>query len=45
MPYLYHNAIETSKTGVPMMRAMVLEFGEDANCTYLDKQYMYGDSY
>ncbi len=43
MPYLYRNAIETSKTGVPMMRAMVLEFGEDANCTYLDKQYMYGD--
>lgn len=44
MPYLYRNAIETSKTGVPMMRSMVLEFTEDRNCAYLDKQYMFGDS-
>ena len=44
MPYLYRNAIETSKTGVPMMRSMVLEFTDDPNCAYLDKQYMYGDS-
>ena len=34
MPYLYRNAIETAKTGVPMMRSMVLEFTE----------YMLGDS-
>ncbi len=44
MPYLYRNAVETSRTGVPMMRSMVLEFTEDLNCAYLDKQYMYGDS-
>lgn len=44
MPYLYRNAIETSRTGVPMMRSMVLEFTEDRNCAYLDKQYMFGDS-
>lgn len=44
MPYLYRNAMETSKTGVPMMRSMVLEFTEDRNCAYLDKQYMFGDS-
>lgn len=44
MPYLYRNAIETSVTGVPMMRSMVLEFTEDRNCAYLDKQYMLGDS-
>lgn len=44
MPYLYRNAIETSKTGVPMMRSMVLEFTQDKNCSYLDKQYMLGDS-
>lgn len=44
MPYLYRNAIETSKTGVPMMRSMVLEFTQDKNCAYLDKQYMFGDS-
>lgn len=44
MPYLYRNAIETSRTGVPMMRSMVLEFTEDRNCAYLDRQYMFGDS-
>jgi alpha-D-xyloside xylohydrolase len=44
MPYIYRNAVETSKTGVPMMRSMVLEFTEDRNCAYLATQYMYGDS-
>lgn len=44
MPYLYRNAIETSRTGVPMMRSMVLEFTEDRNCAYLATQYMLGDS-
>ena len=44
MPYLYRNAIETAKTGVPMMRSMVLEYTEDPTCSYLDKQYMLGDS-
>jgi alpha-D-xyloside xylohydrolase len=44
MPYLYRNAVETSKTGVPMLRSMILEFTEDRTCAYLDKQYMLGDS-
>lgn len=44
MPYLYRNAVETSRTGVPMMRSMVLEYTSDKNCAYLDKQYMLGDS-
>lgn len=44
MPYLYRNAVETAKTGVPMMRSMVLEFTEDRNCAYLASQYMLGDS-
>ena len=44
MPYLYRNAIETSRTGVPVMRSMVLEYTNDRNCAYLDKQYMLGDS-
>lgn len=44
MPYLYRNAINTSKTGVPVMRSMVLEFEGDPACGYLDKQYMFGDS-
>ena len=44
MPYLYRNAIETSRTGIPMMRSMALEFTEDKNCAYLANQYMLGDS-
>lgn len=44
MPYIYRNAIETSRTGVPMMRSMILEFEGDRSCEYLDTQYMFGDS-
>lgn len=44
MPYLFKTAVETSKTGIPTMRSMVLEFTEDRTCHYLDKQYMLGDS-
>ena len=44
MPYLYRAAVETSASGVPMMRAMTLEFPQDRNCDYLCSQYMLGDS-
>lgn len=43
MPYLYANAVMTHKTGVPMMRAMVLDFQEDNTCAFLDRQYMMGE--
>ena len=48
MPYLYSCAVETHRTGVPTMRAMVLEFPGDENpadipCADLDRQYMLGD--
>ncbi len=44
MPYIYSSAVMAHKTGVPTMRAMVLEFTDDKNTHYLDKQYMLGDS-
>lgn len=44
MPYLYKTAVITSKTGIPTMRSMVLEFTEDRTCHYTDRQYMLGDS-
>ncbi|MCD7708779.1 MAG: alpha-xylosidase [Clostridiales bacterium] len=44
MPYIYKTAVETSRSGIPTMRAMVLEFPDDRSCSYLDKQYMLGDS-
>lgn len=44
MPYLYSAAIEAANKGIPMMRAMLLEFIEDPNCDYIDRQYMLGES-
>jgi alpha-D-xyloside xylohydrolase len=44
MPYLWSEAVKTHETGVPMMRAMVLEFPEDRCAADLDTQYMLGDS-
>ena len=44
MPYLYRAAWEAHETGVPVMRAMMLEFPQDRNCDYLATQYMFGGS-
>lgn len=41
--YLLKMAQETHETGVPMMRAMVLEFPDDPTCEDIDTQYMLGD--
>ncbi len=45
IPYLYAQAVKTSRTGIPLMRSMALEFEDDPNCRYLDRQYMLGDSF
>ncbi|TYA12120.1 alpha-xylosidase [Paenibacillus faecis] len=45
MPYLYSTSVEATHTGVPVMRAMVLEFPEDPACETLDRQYMLGDAF
>ncbi|MEV0235004.1 alpha-xylosidase [Nonomuraea sp. NPDC050786] len=42
MPYLYGAAVEAVTDGLPMMRAMRLEFPADRGCDYLDAQYMLG---
>lgn len=44
MPYLYKTAVQASTLGIPTMRSMVMEFTEDKNTHYLDKQYMLGDN-
>ena len=43
MPYLFSAAVETHNTGVPAMRAMLLEFPDDIPCLDLDRQYMLGE--
>ena len=44
MPYLFEAACTSHHTGVPVMRAMPLEFPGDPACDTLDRQYMLGDS-
>ncbi|RYG35174.1 alpha-xylosidase [bacterium] len=44
MPYLWAKAVEAHRTGVPMLRAMHLEFPGDPACETLDRQYMLGDA-
>ncbi len=44
MPYLYSIASQAASNGLPMMRAMVLEFEGDPACEYLDRQYMLGEA-
>ncbi|NLP83107.1 alpha-xylosidase [Microbacterium sp. CFH 90308] len=42
MPYLYQLGVDASRTGVPLMRPMQLEFPDDPAAAYLDRQYMLG---
>jgi alpha-D-xyloside xylohydrolase len=43
MPYLFQAARQATDEGIPVMRAMVLEFPDDPACTTLERQYMLGD--
>lgn len=44
LPYIYDQAIKTSRTGIPLMRAMALEYPQDAKCSRLKEQYMFGSA-
>lgn len=44
MPYLYSMSVKAQKTGIPVMRPLILEFDQDPAVKYLDMQYMLGDS-
>ncbi|NLK09199.1 MAG: alpha-xylosidase, partial [Firmicutes bacterium] len=44
MPYVFSAALEAAQRGLPVMRAMFLEFPRDPGCDYLDRQYMVGES-
>ncbi|MED5019447.1 glycoside hydrolase family 31 protein [Paenibacillus chibensis] len=44
LPYVYAEAIHSSITGEPMMRAMAVEFPEDKAAAGLTAQYMFGGS-
>ena len=42
MPYIYNIAREAFDTGLPLMRAMFLEFPSDRECLVCDGQFMFG---
>jgi alpha-D-xyloside xylohydrolase len=42
MPYLFQAAVQAHESGLPVMRAMALEFPDDPGCDTLDRQYMLG---
>lgn len=44
MPYLYHYSVVSHKTGLPLLRAMLLEFPNNVSAENADSQYMLGES-
>ncbi|KRE52040.1 TIM-barrel domain-containing protein [Paenibacillus sp. Soil724D2] len=44
LPYIYSEAKKSSDSGIPMMRAMALEYGADTNTYGLTQQYMFGSN-
>jgi alpha-glucosidase len=44
LPYIYTGMEATSRTGVPLMRPMFLEFPGEPNLAINDEEYMFGDS-
>ncbi len=43
--YIKRTADESAASGLPMMRAMYMEFPEDAECWRLEDEYMFGADY
>jgi alpha-D-xyloside xylohydrolase len=43
MPYLYAAGLESSRTGLPVMRPMALAFPDDRGAAHVDTQYLLGD--
>ena len=44
MPYIYSQAEKCTETGLPMMRALYLEYPEDRNTRFIDDEYLFGES-
>jgi len=44
LPYIYSQAFNNYKTGMPIMRALVLDYQGDENVYELADQYMFGDA-
>ena len=42
MPYVYAQAKDCSERGLPMVRALLVEFPDDAGAWYVEDEYMFG---
>jgi len=45
LPYVWSSAVQTGQTGVPLMRALFLEYPTDTNVINYPTEYMFGDSF
>ncbi|HCV81076.1 MAG TPA: alpha-xylosidase [Zunongwangia profunda] len=44
MPYIYAQAKESSEKGLPMMRALFVEFPDDKGSWLIDDEYLFGEN-
>jgi len=44
LPYIYKLFIDAHRTGLPIMRALSIEFPSDENCYDIDDEFMLGES-
>jgi len=44
LPYIYTGLEESSRTGIPLMRPLFLEFPQDATLQTIDSEFMFGSS-
>lgn len=44
IPYLYNEGLKSSETGLPMMRALMIDYPEDIRVRGMYDQYLFGES-
>ncbi len=44
MPYIYEQAQQSAKAGLPMQRALLLEYPDDPGAWFIEDQYLFGES-
>jgi alpha-D-xyloside xylohydrolase len=45
LPYIYSQAVKSTRTGLPMVRPMVLAFQDNPTTSRIDHQYMFGEDF
>jgi len=45
LPYIYSTGVQAARTGLPVVRALVLKYSHDPNVRHLDSEYLFGDNF